>query len=147
MMDYFDVEIEGYPLATFEEVDAAGNSRFTDVYGATVPGPTPPCPYLTRSWNTIRRPWMEPLPTQAGEPKQITIRSMMSELGVTMADSILTSLEAASVQIPVLKRVLFLLEPAQGGIDIHDPESVAMIETLTIAGVLTAAQYAALKGM
>jgi hypothetical protein len=91
---------------------------------------------------------MEPLPVVVKHGENIiTTRVLMNRLGLSMADSILTSLETASAQIPMLKRVLILLEPSQGGIDINHPETISMISQLEQMHVLSSVQVTALRGI
>lgn len=76
-------------------------------------------------------------PTVA-RPRQciVTTRTLMADLGLDVADRILTALEAAATQNRALNRVLILLSPAEGGVDIGHRETRKQIETLAAAGVL-----------
>jgi hypothetical protein len=77
-------------------------------------------------------------------------RGLYKILGPTVAEPILEALQAASTStalpagVPqIIARVLAWLTPPAGGVDLGDPNTVAMINQLTPA-VFTAAQAAAI---
>jgi hypothetical protein len=147
LMDYFEVRFSNNPTVVFEEISEEVSIRYTDINGNTV---ELILPYSLeyRSWCISRASWMEPLPVVVKHGENIiTTRVLMNRLGLSMADSILTSLETASAQIPMLKRVLILLEPSQGGIDINHPETISMISQLEQMHVLSSVQVTALRGI
>lgn len=76
-----------------------------------------------------------------------TARSLMADLGPAAADAILAALEAAAPGNRIVARSLTLIAPAEGGIDLAHPETQAQLDGLQAAGVLTAAQVTALKGL
>jgi hypothetical protein len=90
---------------------------------------------------------MQPLPVEVKQDNMVTTRIMIAKIGLPMTDSILTSLELASSQIPMLKRVLSLLSPAEGGINFAHPQTIGMIAQLEQVGVLTGAQATALRSL
>jgi hypothetical protein len=146
-MDYFEVSLEGFPTVVYQEVDDGGTPRFTDANGVTVSVTGTPA-FLKRSWCASRAAWMKPLPTGASQSElMVNHRVLINLLGLNMTSAILDALEAAAVNMPALKRVLFLLEPAQGGIDIHNPTSQTMLNQLETAGILTPEQATALRGL
>lgn len=80
-----------------------------------------------------------------------TERSMFAELGPVVADSILSKLEqfAASGNSggSVVARGLKWLQPNNGGLDFQHPSLVQMLAGLHVAGVITADELAALRGL
>ena len=74
-----------------------------------------------------------------------TERTLMADLGPVMADAILTKLEA--VPDSVVQRVVKMLSPSQGGIDLGHPATRAQIDALVVGGVLLSEEGDALKGL
>ena len=76
-----------------------------------------------------------------------TTRSLMGDLGPTMADIILSKLETVASSDSVLKRVVDMLSPSQGGINLGNPHTIAQIDALVVATVLTVEEGDALKSL
>jgi hypothetical protein len=83
--------------------------------------------------------------------RMLTSRGLYAELGPTMAETILQKLEgAAQVEGPmkaVLARAVDWLNAYSGGIDVGNPYTRGMLDTLVTATVLTAEEVAALKAI
>lgn len=83
--------------------------------------------------------------------KMLTARGMYAALGPTVAETILQKLEgAAQVDGPfkaVLARAVDWLNAYAGGIDVGNSHTRDMLDTLVTAGVLTADEVTALKGI
>lgn len=77
----------------------------------------------------------------------LTTRSLMSELGPVMADSILTKLEAASSGNQILARTLMMMRPSEGGVDFGHAATRAQIDALVGAGVINQAEGNALQSL
>lgn len=75
-----------------------------------------------------------------------TTRSLMADLGPTLADTILGKLETAAPTNKVIERTLKLLTPAEGGVDLGHPVTRAQMDALA-GTVLTASEVAALKAL
>jgi hypothetical protein len=69
----------------------------------------------------------------------VTTRTLMAELGPVMADAILTKLEAAAAQSPLINRTLLMLRPSEGGIDVALPAVVGQLNAL-VSDFLTQAE-------
>lgn len=69
----------------------------------------------------------------------VTTRTLMAELGPVAADAILTKLETAAEQMPLVNRTLLMLRPSEGGIDVALPAVVAQLNAL-VPEVLTQAE-------
>ena len=80
-------------------------------------------------------------------PYSATTRSLMADLGPTLADSILSKLEAAATADSVVKRAISLLAPAEGGLDMAHPNTRAALQGLLAQSVLSQSDYDALLGL
>jgi len=74
-----------------------------------------------------------------------TVAGIIKELGPDMARQVLTAFEAATAVDPLLKAVYYKITST--GISFADPDTVALLEQLQAAGVLTQDQGDALKGI
>ena len=74
-----------------------------------------------------------------------TVAGIIQELGPDMARQVIAAFEAATAADPLLKAVYYKI--ASTGISFSDPDTVAMMDQLQAAGVLTADQVQALKGI
>lgn len=79
--------------------------------------------------------------------KFISTRTMMADLGPTQADALLTKLEGIATQNSMVARVIKMLDPNQGGIDIGLAATRAAIDGLVTAGALSNSDSTALKSM
>lgn len=69
----------------------------------------------------------------------VTTRTLMAELGPVAADAILTKLETAAEQMPLVNRTLLMLRPSEGGIDVALPAVVGQLNAL-VPDVLSQAE-------
>ncbi len=74
-----------------------------------------------------------------------TVAGIIKELGPDMARSVIAAFEAVAQTDPLLKAVYYKITST--GISFADPDTVALLEQLQAAGVLTADQVQALKGI
>lgn len=153
MISYILIEIEGVGLAYQEVsqgavvryVNTDGNYLFTAVptgLGSLVVDRIPP----VLAW-MVAQPEQPPITTAAPDHLYIDTRTLIDLTGLVMADQILSAMEQAAAVMPVLNRILKLLEPSQGGIDVHNPQTRGMIDQLEAGGVFTAEQAAALRAL
>ena len=78
--------------------------------------------------------------------KYVNAMGVMAALGALAGATILEKLEAASVKIAPLKWAMYALK-SDTGIDIGNPQTTGMLDTLVLAGVLTEAERDALKAL
>lgn len=83
---------------------------------------------------------------QTNKSRLVTARTLLAELNPTTAAAILDKLEAASAGNAVIKWAMKFLT-ADPGLDIGHPNTLAMLDQLVAANVITAADAAALKGL
>ncbi len=74
-----------------------------------------------------------------------TVAGIIQELGPDMARQVIAAFEAATAADPLLRAVYYKITST--GISFSDPDTVAMMDQLQAAGVLTADQVQALKGI
>lgn len=77
----------------------------------------------------------------------INERTLYAQLGPAMGEDILARLDAAAASNSVIARTRAWLRPGEGGVDVGHISTRAQLDGLTAAGVLTAPQVAALKGL
>jgi len=90
--------------------------------------------------------WLTTPSVTRAMPYDATVRSLMADLGPTLADSLLTKLEGAAAGNSIVKRALALLDPAQGGLDLAHPNTRAQLQAL-VPGVLAQSDVDALLAL
>lgn len=107
---------------------------------STMPGITPQTPIADI------KAWLVTPSVVRPKPYSATVRTLMADLGPTVADDILTILETAAVSNRVVARTLSLLTPAEGGIDLSHSVTRAQLDAL-VPAVLTQTQVDKLKAL
>lgn len=77
----------------------------------------------------------------------VSIRTLMGQLNPVMADDIMTRLEAAAQADSVIARVVKMMQPSEGGIDVGNIYTQASINSLVTSLVLTQEQADAIIGL
>lgn len=76
----------------------------------------------------------------------VTTRTLMAELGPVAANDILTKLETAAAQNPLINRTLLMLRPSEGGIDVALDAVVGQLNAL-VPVVLSQAEADSVSGL
>jgi len=90
--------------------------------------------------------WLTELVVSVSKGDRQTVTTIMRDLGITAGNAIIDAVETLAETNKTARRILLLMSPSEGGIDLSDPESHGFIDQIT-PSTLTAQQNADLKSV
>lgn len=68
-----------------------------------------------------------------------TMRSLLAGIGLEDTNTFMSQLEEAAPHVPGMNRVLYLLKPSEGGVDVGDKTTYDVLNTLKANGLVNGA--------